>query len=312
MGNVRVERDAAVAEIESLRGELANTRAGFEKHITALREKLAAHELAAARPATPPRTDTHANHSLEAPVRRQANRAAAMAPVAPATNGSDDDASLQTISVYLGLLSDHPENIEVLDSLGNRLRAFSEQAHSAGHGALHRYSVACRELIRWLRQTPAKVASVLPTLNEAIKLLDALSATNGEVPDPAGALIYAVDDDIDNCECVSAALEKLTLITQYAVKPEVALEELQVTACALIILDVNMPGMDGFEVCAHIRNMEHHQTTPILFVSGLASTKDRLEGLGESEAERTKFIPKPYNLAELSLKAMGMILRRHL
>ncbi len=67
-----------------------------------------------------------------------------------------------------------------------------------------------------------------------------------------------------------------------------------------------MPGMDGFECCAKLHELEHHGETPILFVSGMTSTKDRID----SEGGRVEFQAKPYNLNELSLKALTMILKR--
>ena len=128
----------------------------------------------------------------------------------------------------------------------------------------------------------------------------------GRIADPANALVYAVDDDPDNCECISMAFEKMSLRTKYSVRPEVALTELTANPCDLIILDVDMPRMDGFELSSRIRKVEHHATTPILFVSALTSTQERLNA---NPAGADAFIAKPYNLNELGLKALGLILK---
>jgi len=98
----------------------------------------------------------------------------------------------------------------------------------------------------------------------------------------------------------------MSLRTKYAVRPEVALTELVAMPCDLIILDVDMPRMDGFELSARIREIEHHALTPILFVSALTSTQERLK---ENPSAADAFIAKPYNLNALGLRALALILK---
>jgi two-component system sensor histidine kinase BarA len=130
------------------------------------------------------------------------------------------------------------------------------------------------------------------------------------VGDPGGATVYAVDDDVDNCECIAMALEKATLQTRYAIKAEVALTELGKGPCDLIILDVDLGGdIDGFELHRRIRQMPHHHHTPVLFVSGLTGSPERI---AELTGERDAFVQKPYNLNELTLHALGAVLRSRL
>jgi CheY-like chemotaxis protein len=291
---IRVAQEQAVSERDQLRTELETVRDTLEKQIAGLRAQIAAGE-----PPSPP-----------APASNVPTGGATREVSTPElTAGSDPASALDSLEECLVLLAAHPDNLNLLDALESQLRTLSDCCHAAGLGAAHRYTVACRELTRGLHKTPAKIPSVLPTLHRALNLLCALTATpaTGEeaTPDPAGALVYSVDDDADNCECISAALEKATLFTKYATRPEVALAELIVLPCELIILDVNMPGMDGFELCAKIRAIEHHRDTPILFVSGLMSTRERLKTIN---SEGIEFFPKPYNLSELTVKALTMIL----
>ena len=301
----KAEMNHLVAEREALRAEVATLRATHEQQISALREQLASSNTRPSADASPaqakadqapktPRVATSADPSVTEPLSR--------AEAAPA---------IETMFETLDLLSTHPDNLNLVEALDNHLRTFSERAHAAGLAAVHRYSLGCREVTRWLRKAPAKVSSTLHTLTEAVSLLDTMTslANPATIPDPAGALVYSVDDDADNCECIAAALDKLTLFTKYASKPEVALAELTAIPCDLIILDVNMPGMDGFEICSRVRQMEHHMKTPILFVSGLSSAKEQVKS---NKSENVEFIAKPYNLTELGLKALGMVLRGQL
>jgi len=221
----------------------------------------------------------------------------------------DASITLGAMSSCLQMLNQHPTSVELLEELDNHLEAFSERAQAAGLAAIHRFSSACGELTRRLRKLPAKISpSALQPLEEAVELLTVLTGIRnaGRIPDPADALIYAVDDDPDNCECIAMAFEKMRLRTKYSVRPEVALTELSAHPCDLIILDVDMPRMDGFELSARIRTVAHHATTPILFVSALTSTQERLNPNPESA---NAFIAKHYHLNELGLRALGLILK---
>ena len=235
-------------------------------------------------------------------------------PHVPPVDPIDYDASvtLGAMSSCLQMLGQHPTSLELLEELDNHLNGFSERALAAGLVAVHRFSSTCAELTRWLRKVPGKISpSTLRPLEEAVEFLTVLAGVRNvaQLADPTGASVFAVDDDPDNCECISMALEKMHLRTRYAVKPEVALAELATSPCELIILDVDMPGMDGFELSARIRKIERHAMTPIVLLSALTSTQDRLNA---NPHGANVFIPKPYNLNELGLKALALILKARL
>ena len=103
------------------------------------------------------------------------------------------------------------------------------------------------------------------------------------------------------------SLEKMALRSGYAIKPEIALAELATMPCEIITLDVDLGSMNGFDLSAQIRKIDLHRETPIIFLSGLMSTKDRIATLSGGPYD---FIPKPYNLNELGVIALGAILRR--
>ena len=67
----------------------------------------------------------------------------------------------------------------------------------------------------------------------------------------------------------------------------------------LILLDVNLPDIDGFEVCKKIRLIDELKTVPVLFISALTSLDDRLQGY---KAGGDDYICKPINIDELRLK----------
>jgi PleD family two-component response regulator len=79
--------------------------------------------------------------------------------------------------------------------------------------------------------------------------------------DTEGASVYVVDDDLDNCECIAMALDKLGLQTHYASKPELGVEHLRTNSSDLVVLDVDLGTMNGFDRAfqtAPIAPSSHH------------------------------------------------------
>ncbi len=208
------------------------------------------------------------------------------------------------------LTGDH-WNTALLAELDERFRGYAASAGGLGYSGVARFSSACGELTRWLCKTPRKVEETLQSLIDASALLLEISADGRpeQVADLAGAVIFSVDDDGDNCECIAMSLEKSALRTKYALKSETALVELDKLVCDLIILDVDMPDMNGFELFDRIRAMTRHRETPVIFLSGLMSTRDRMESL---PGNNQTFIAKPYNLNELGVIVLGKILKARL
>jgi len=73
---------------------------------------------------------------------------------------------------------------------------------------------------------------------------------------------------------------------------------------SLIILDVMLPGMDGFELCRNIRKVDRH--TPILFLTARGDAEDRIQGL---KLGADDYLVKPFHLEELLLRVKGLIRR---
>src|SRR6204780_374648 len=83
-----------------------------------------------------------------------------------------------------------------------------------------------------------------------------------------------------------------------------AVEWFDAHTCDLIILDVMLPGMDGFAVCSTLRG--RGTTTPVLFLTALSEAADRIRGL---EAGGDDYLAKPFHLQEFLLRVRA-ILRR--
>jgi len=73
---------------------------------------------------------------------------------------------------------------------------------------------------------------------------------------------------------------------------------------SLIILDVMLPGMDGFELCKNIRKTD--KQTPILFLTARGDSEDRINGL---KLGADDYLVKPFHLEELLLRVKGLLKR---
>ncbi len=84
-----------------------------------------------------------------------------------------------------------------------------------------------------------------------------------------------------------------------------ALARMQSQAYGLVILDVMLPGMDGFTVCETAR--KEGSDTPVLFLTARGAADDRIRGL---EAGGDDYLPKPFQLRELLLRVAAILRRR--
>lgn len=111
-----------------------------------------------------------------------------------------------------------------------------------------------------------------------------------------GAKVLVVDDEPN----VLKSLVQFLTIEDFEVEsasngPE-ALEKVESFHPELILLDVMMPGMDGFEVLEKIKEMPKHQNTPIIMLTAKDQSSDVLKGY---QSGATSYLVKPFNLDEL-------------
>ena len=88
-----------------------------------------------------------------------------------------------------------------------------------------------------------------------------------------------------------------------------ALESVVSSNPDLILLDVMMPGMDGFEVCRRLKQDERTRLTPVVFVTALDDRRARLKGI---EAGGDDFLTKPFDQLELSARVKSLIGQKRL
>ena len=115
--------------------------------------------------------------------------------------------------------------------------------------------------------------------------------------------ILIVDDDNNIAELIALYLTKECFETRIVNDGEQALKEVESFHPNLILLDLMLPGMDGYQVCREIR---HTSDVPIIMLSAKAETFDKVLGL---ELGADDYIIKPFDTKEL-LARVRAVLRR--
>ena len=117
--------------------------------------------------------------------------------------------------------------------------------------------------------------------------------------------ILCVDDELLNRTIVRDMLDSARFQFLEAENGLDALNILQDHVVDIILLDINMPGIDGFEVCRRIKANDQLRHIPVIMVTALTDTEDRIKGI---EAGAEDYINKPFNEAEV-LARINMLLK---
>jgi DNA-binding response OmpR family regulator len=110
--------------------------------------------------------------------------------------------------------------------------------------------------------------------------------------------VLLIEDDSDIAEAISYQLEKVGLHVKTARTGEEGLEAVR-RGADLVLLDLNLPGMDGLEVCRLVRRQPGTAHIPIIIVSARADEVDRILGL---EMGADDYVVKPFSLKELAAR----------
>jgi len=113
---------------------------------------------------------------------------------------------------------------------------------------------------------------------------------------PHGPVILLVDDNPQNLQVLGKLLQEEKYEIEFAVNGEATLEWLKNKQFDLILLDLNMPGMNGFEVCKRIRSDNGMYEVPIIFLSAESERESILKGF---EVGAQDYVTKPFDSREL-------------
>ena len=111
-----------------------------------------------------------------------------------------------------------------------------------------------------------------------------------------GYNILIVDDISQNIQVLGSILPRESFDISYATDGRQALEMVASESYDLILLDIMMPGMDGFEVCRRIQQMPDKKEIPIIFLTARSQKQDIVQGLDTGAVD---YVTKPFNASEL-------------
>ena len=120
--------------------------------------------------------------------------------------------------------------------------------------------------------------------------------------------VLVVDDDPDMREVLERILETENLTVHTAVDGQDALQKTVAIKPDLILLDINMPHLDGLTLCQKIRTGPETQNIPIIIVTG-HSSRGRLEQCMEAGAD--DYLAKPFKMEELVMRVHAIFRTAH-
>src|ERR1051326_3816092 len=202
--------------------------------------------------------------------------------------------------------------LPILFTLYRKVHSFTSNSAVAGVTSIAKMSSALEALLKELYEKPKNLnASTLRTLAQTIDFLSVL-LEHASTQDPENLPvpnIMVVDDEAISRRAVIYALEKAHLKCVSVEDPAIALNMLSENRFDLIFLDVDMPGMNGFELCTKLRALPIHAKTPVVFVTGLTDFETRARS---TQSGGNALIAKPFLFMELAVKALSYVLKGQL
>jgi CheY-like chemotaxis protein len=196
-----------------------------------------------------------------------------------------------------------------LDDLTRKIGFLTQMTGTAGYHRIAELSSALEALLFELREKPTlindscrnTIASTVAFLDDSLDRVELVDER-----DLSASTILVVDDDAVSNKAFVFTLGRAKLSATSVTDPMVALGRLQQAAYDLLLLDIDMPGMDGLALCSQIRELPMHRRTPIIFVTSLTDFKTRARAILSGGND---LITKPILPAELCVKVITHLLK---
>ncbi|MFA6544775.1 MAG: response regulator [Limisphaerales bacterium] len=264
----------------------------------------------------------------QAPAASAASRPAAPAP--PVSASRDEDAFqaeqrrqfLSGIPQFSQAIRDLHQNfirtedrtgkITAVGELYRHIHALTGSAGMVGADIIARISAAYEALLKEMHDKPANInVSTTRTSTQTIFFISTLLEKAANLPhltnfDPS---VLAVDDEEISRRAVMLSIEKAGVRGVACEVGDAALQRARETHFDLIVLDVDMPGMNGFELCSKLRTQPDYKDTPVIFVTSLGDFQSRARS---TLSGANDLIAKPFVFVELSVKVLSYLLKAQL
>ncbi len=111
--------------------------------------------------------------------------------------------------------------------------------------------------------------------------------------------IFVIDDNPVNVTLLQKMLVELNYSVRVAIRGSSALKSIQMDLPDLILMDLKMPEMDGYEVCEKLKNNQHTKNIPIIFISAMDEINAKVKALNTGGVD---YITKPFQIDDLSVR----------
>src|SRR5260370_7358604 len=118
------------------------------------------------------------------------------------------------------------------------------------------------------------------------------------------ARILVVDDQRSNAEMMAGVLKARGYSVYIALDGQQALEQVREMHPDLVVSDILMPGVDGYDLCRRLRSAPETALLPVILVTSLDAQRERIKGL---EAGADDFLSKPVNWEELFARVRSLL-----
>jgi CheY-like chemotaxis protein len=196
-----------------------------------------------------------------------------------------------------------------LEDFYRKVHFISASAGLAGCRRIEKMNGVFEALLFALMDNPSRLnASVWRTLSLSIDFIESLYQEPAHSAGGANAEtnVLVVDDDAVSNRLMVTTLRRIELTPHGYQNPLEALRSLEITTYELILLDIEMPGMDGLEFCRRARGISRYRKTPIIYVTSHADFETHAEGLMSGG---TDLIAKPVFPMELAVKTVIHLLK---
>jgi CheY-like chemotaxis protein len=218
----------------------------------------------------------------------------------------------RTFLQNIGRESDGPSRQKIIANLLSSMNSLKGEAGFPEALPVWQVASALEGLLKQLAEKTGNVTpSALRAVAGGVDLLGDLCVPGlkADILTERPLKFLVVDDDLISRQAMSLSLKKAFGQPDLAVDGETALFQSAGQAYDVIFLDVQLPGMDGFELCEKIRETGPNRTTPVVFVTGQsdfdARAKSALSGGND-------LMGKPFLIFEITVKALTLALQGRL
>jgi PleD family two-component response regulator len=224
-------------------------------------------------------------------------------------------ATLKTINGLVQAFVDCKDPVagqmKLLDAY-RKVHFVTTMAGMAGCRRIAQFVSAFEALLFELHERPAHISpSTIQTIKQSIEFLARLfeQANHEQDQELPKTSVLVVDDDVISNRLIVTALKRADLQAFSEGNPVAALRMLQSHHFDLVLLDISMPELDGFQLCTELRKLPAYEKTPVIFVTCHSDFESRSKSVVSGGND---LIAKPILPIELAVKAVTQLLRARL